>query len=320
MAAAQQQVVVGGENIEVVAVEAADLFARIDNDSIRQWLQAVGFVDGQYLEETIQSLNENGFDLPNAWVCPVRADLMELNVGAGYVSGVIEKFQRELVLQLGVIFVRKMQGSVRTDSDVAGSILKAKHEPQLQQVSVETGYAPLPESWTNSMREIQGWVRPYDEQLAVAVGQIEVDYSIRDADLVVPIGNVRSIALGTVLRGRCGFGEMYRVLSEAVRDRGDGLEMLRSIQATVFADLDDALVQRWQYPVPVNQLHLVEAGVMEWNVQRSRCRKLGRFIVDDPAVAKASLEQLLGGSPDSHHILNFHILNLSHFKLKLSTF
>ena len=73
--------------------------------------------------------------------------------------------------------------------------------------------------------------------------------------------------------------------------------MLRSIQATVFADLDDALVQRWQYPVPVNQLHLVEAAVMEWNVQRSSCRKLGRFIVDDPAVAKASLEQLLGGSP-----------------------
>ena len=92
---------------------------------------------------------------------------------------------------------------------------------------------------------------------------------------MVPIGNVRSIALGTVLRGRCGFGEMYRVLAEAVRDRGDGLEMLRSIQATVFADLDDALVQRWQYPVPVSLLHLIEAAILEWNVQRSRCRKLG---------------------------------------------
>ena len=61
--------VVGGENIEVVVVEAADLFAWIDSDSIRQWRHVpggggqyleeavVGFVDGQYLKETIQSLH-----------------------------------------------------------------------------------------------------------------------------------------------------------------------------------------------------------------------------------------------------------------------
>ena len=49
MAAAQQQIVVGGENIVVKVVDAADLFARIEDDKIKQWLCAAGFVEGQYL-------------------------------------------------------------------------------------------------------------------------------------------------------------------------------------------------------------------------------------------------------------------------------
>ena len=144
MAAAQQQIVVGGENIAVGVVDAADLFARIDDERLSQWLQAAGFVEGQYLEETVQAFNENGFDLPNAWVAPVRSDLIELNVGAGYVSGVIERFQKELVLQLGISFVRKMQrGSVQTDQQVAATILNAKHAPELPTVTVDTGGLPF---------------------------------------------------------------------------------------------------------------------------------------------------------------------------------
>ena len=299
MAAAQQQIVVGGENIVVKVVDAADLFARIEDDKIKQWLCAAGFVEGQYLEETLQAFNENGFDLPNAWVAPVRSELIELNVGAGYVSGVIESFQKELVQQLGVVFVRKMQpGSVQTNQQIAAAILNAKHAPELPSVSVDTGYAPLPDVWRHSMESIEGWVRPQ------CVRQIQDNYAVADDELAVPIGSVISIALGTVLRGKCGLGEMRRVLPQAISARGDGLEMLRSIQGTVFADLEDALVQQWQFPVPVTQAHLVEAAAMEWNKQREYLRKLKRMIVDDPAVAKASVEQLLGGTPTVKAILN----------------
>ena len=154
------------------------------------------------------------------------------------------------------------------------------------------------------MESIEGWVRPQCEQLAVAVRQIQENYAVADDELAVPIGSVVSIALGTVMRGKCGLGKMRRVLPQAISARGDGLEMLRSIQGTVFADLEDALVQQWQFPVPVTQAHLVEAAAMEWNKQREYLRKLKRMIVDDQAVAKASVEQLLGGTPTVKAILN----------------
>ena len=141
-----------------------------------------------------------------------------------------------------------------------------------------------------------GWVRPHDEQKAVTVRQVKENHAVPDDQLAVPPGNVRSIALGSVLRGKCGMGEMHRVLPEAVSARGDGLDMLRSVQGTMFADLEDSMVSDWQHPVPVTELHHVEAAVMEWGKKRPKLRKLKRMMVDDPVVATASLEQLLGGS------------------------
>ena len=222
--------------------------------------------------------------------------MIELNVGAGYVAGVVERFQRELVVGMGVAFARRMQCTECTDSEIAAAILNAKHAPSLPPVSIDTGYAPLPDAWANSMDLIEGWVRPHDEQMAVAVRQVKENHAVPDDQLAVPPGNVRSIALGSVLRGKCGMGEMHRVLPEAVSARGDGLDMLRSVQGTVFADLEDSMVSDWQHPVPVTELHHVEAAVMEWGKKRSKLRKLKRMMVDDPVVAKASLEQLLGGS------------------------
>ena len=67
------------------------------------------------------------------------------------------------------------------------------------------------------------------------------------------------------------------------------------MEETVFADLEDSMVSDWQHPIPVTQLHHVEAAMMEWGKERSKLRKLKRMMVDDPVVAKAPLEQLLGG-------------------------
>ena len=121
---AAQQVVIAGENVMVAVVDGADMFQRIPDADMRQWLMLAGFTEGQYLEETVQALNENGFDLPNAWVAPLRGDLIELNVGAGYVAGVVERFQRELVVELGVALARRMNCTERTDNQMAKSKLQ----------------------------------------------------------------------------------------------------------------------------------------------------------------------------------------------------
>ena len=98
-----------------------------------------------------------------------------------------------------------------------------------------------------------------------------------------------------MLRGKCGFSEMHRVVPGEILERGDGLEIIQSITATAFADLVDALVKQWMEPVPVVEPYLVEAAVMEWRKQQDRLRKLGRLIVDDPTVSLQSVESLLGG-------------------------
>ena len=59
------------------------------HQTVAGWLMAwlpTGFVEGQHLHEAVQAMNENGFDLPNAWVCPVHSELIELNcnIGAGH--------------------------------------------------------------------------------------------------------------------------------------------------------------------------------------------------------------------------------------------
>ena len=289
------QIVVAGENIAVEVVVGADLYEHVSQELVAQWLQDVGFSDDQYRNETVQVFAENGFDMPMAWTAPVRSELAEINVGAGYIAGVIAKFQQEMAKRCGVAFVRVLQGSVRTDAEVAAAILAAKHCPPIPEVTVESGFAPAPDPWLAWLQNIAGWVRPMDSSLANAVIQIMEDYSVDTGDLAVPFGNPKAIALGTVIRGKCGMGEMYRVLSDDVSTRGDGLEMIQSWTTTVFADLADALVKQWMEPVPIREPHLVEAGVIEWIKQRNRLRKLMRLIVDDPTVSLNSLERLLGG-------------------------
>ena len=97
MAGAQLQIVVGGQQIAVPMVPASAVFDPLSAERMAELLQEVGFVDPQHTGETVQALRENGFQLPRAWAKPVRQELIDLDVGAGYVSGIVERFQREMV-------------------------------------------------------------------------------------------------------------------------------------------------------------------------------------------------------------------------------
>ena len=52
--------------------------------------------------------------------------------------GLVERFQREIVMQCGRSFVRMMRGDVQTDSEVAQKLLAAKHFPPMPAASVDT--------------------------------------------------------------------------------------------------------------------------------------------------------------------------------------
>ena len=78
--------------------------------------------------------------MPMAW-------LLEINVGAGHIASVIAQFQRAMAQHRGLDFVRVVQGSLRTDAEVAAEILKAKHSPKILEVTLDSGFAPAPDPW-----------------------------------------------------------------------------------------------------------------------------------------------------------------------------
>ena len=266
-------------------VDGANLYEHIAADRISDWLLAVGSEDAQYRADTVTSFIENGYDMPMAWSALVRSELLEINVGAGYIAGAIAHLQRAMAQHCGLAFVRVMQGSVRTDAEVAAGILKAKHSPEAPGVTVDSDFAPAQDPWLVWMQNMAGWLRPLNNSMASAVTQFKVNFAVSPDELSVPFGNPKAIALGTVLRGKCGFGEVHMVVLGEILEGDDGLEIIQSITATAFADLADALVKQWMEPVLVVEPYLVEAAVMEWRKQQDRLRKLGRFIVDDPTVS-----------------------------------
>ena len=309
---AAQQIVLAGEVVEVAVVDAADadLFARITDEDMLVWLALAGMEAGsQHIAESLQAMNENGYDLPNAWAEPVRSELIEIGIGAGFVSGLCQVFQKQLVLVKGTAFVRRMQGGEKTDQQYVTDVLKAKHAPLLPAVTADTGFAPQPNEWAAKMQEIVGWLRPHDPLMATAVGQIRDDANMDEAALAVPLGSARAIALGTVLRSTGGLGDLKMIIPQSVLDSGDGLSMLWTVQKEVFAHMDDSLVELWQHPVPVSELYLVKAAALEWDKQRDDLRSRQRYIVDDPREAKLSAERLFGGNAVLKSIINNLKLN-----------
>ena len=81
-------------------------------------------------------------------------------MGAGYVSGLVGQFQREIViqpeLQCDRAFARMMRGDIQTDSEVSQKLLAAKHFPPMPAASVDTGFAPSsrPTDWLASYPQL----------------------------------------------------------------------------------------------------------------------------------------------------------------------
>ena len=66
---------------------------------------------------------------------------------------------------------------------------------------------------------------------------IQNDYEVDHKELIVPRKSVKSLALGTVIRGRMGLGGAERLLSLDVTDSGDGLHMIQVLCQAVYSDL-----------------------------------------------------------------------------------
>ena len=65
--AANQQMIVAGEQIPVLQVADAALFQRMTAAQMTDLLGWAGYVGDQIVAETIQAMTENGYDLPRAW-------------------------------------------------------------------------------------------------------------------------------------------------------------------------------------------------------------------------------------------------------------
>ena len=89
--AANQQMIVAGEQIPVLQVADADLFQRMTAAQMTDLLGWAGYVGDQIVAETIQAMTENGYDLPRAWAEVRREDLLEIGIGPGYVPEVTSK-------------------------------------------------------------------------------------------------------------------------------------------------------------------------------------------------------------------------------------
>ena len=136
-----QQIVVAGESLVVEFVDGANLY--MYEHIAAETRLAAGRLWGK-LEDaqsrSVTSSTEGEHGMPMAW-------LLEINVGAGHIASVIAQFQRAMAQHRGLDFVRVVQGSLRTDAEVAAEILKAKHSPKILEVTLDSGFAPAPDPW-----------------------------------------------------------------------------------------------------------------------------------------------------------------------------
>ena len=247
MAEQQMQIMVGGEQVAVPEVAAATVFDALTSDRMMELLAESGYEDPQHIGETVQALRENGFHLPRAWAKPVRQELIDLDVGAGYVSGLVERFQREIVMQCGRAFVRMMRGDILTDSEVSQKLLAAKHFPPMPTASVDTGFAPRPTDWLAFYPQLVNWIRPTSAELAQAAQQVLDDFTTEEGVLVVAAGDPRRIALGTVLRGTAaGMGDIEKMVTAEVLESGDGISILQEINGIVLGTLASSMLSEWK--------------------------------------------------------------------------
>ena len=284
-----QMIVVGGEQIAVVEIEDASLVEHLPDATIKEWLVEAGYEDPD-VEDTLAALNEAGFDMPAAWTKVPDSRLIEAGVGPGYINLLVSVFQTQLVRRCGTVFVRRMQGTARTDEQVALELVKLKHVPKAPVVSEKAGYGCSGELWREYLQLMANWSRPATSKLAQSIQQIRDSEKIGPGELFVAQHSPLSVSLGTILRGESGLGDLKELVSDVTLNTGCGLTILLELTRALLGSLDSALFAGWRkLAVPVREAALVAATVLKWTAKRDRLRARGRAAVDDPEIALESL-------------------------------
>ena len=168
-------IVVWGEQVPVLEVEGASLVEHIPDDVLNAWLTEAGYDEPEDGEQTLVALNESGFDMPAAWTKVPNSRLIEAGIGPGYINSIVAVFQAKMVQRCGTAFVKRMQGTTKTDEQVAQELVKLKHVPQPPMATEKSGYGCSGERWRAYLTNMANWARTTASNLAQAVQQIHDD-------------------------------------------------------------------------------------------------------------------------------------------------
>ncbi len=289
-----EQVVVFGERVVVGAggvVQA--LNERIPDEVVIELLQEAGYT-AEELPDVARVLRDGGFLKPSSWAVVVRQELVDAGIAPGEINALVAVFQSAMVRRCGENFARVMVGSEKTDAEVALQILKAKHAPAAPAVKEETGWAPAGEQWREYMQMLAAWLGTVDMALARAVRRISADWEVEATALGVVLGSPKDLALGSILRGPSGIGQMVRLATVRPVMDGSGLELLQDISRVLLGPMDEVGFAAWQHPVPITQAHLIESGILSWARLREELRGRGRKAVEDEGIARDAFCELVG--------------------------
>jgi hypothetical protein len=247
-----EAVVVFGRQVPVVEVVGASLVTHFGSEEVCALLVDAGMDEEEALK-VAQKLRKAGYHIIAAWANIQRPELVSVGVGPGYLNSTIAAFQRRALEVCGSAFARVMAGSEKSDAETAVLILRAKGAPQAPSVSESSGWAPNQTERLEFLNLVQNWLAPMDAAMARTIRQIEVDPEVREEDLEVPRLNVKSMALGSVLRSPQGIsiGKMTKIVAEAPLQAGCGLWILQDATKVVMAKSEEMLFKQWQHSKPV---------------------------------------------------------------------
>ena len=89
------------------------------------------------------------------------------------------------------------------------------------------------------MLSLANWLVTVDASLGASVRGIMDDYEVDPTTLMVPRGSVRDLALGSVLGGEHGVGQINKLSGADTVRSGSGLWLLQDVSVVVMAPMDD---------------------------------------------------------------------------------
>ena len=271
-----QQVMVFGTQVQVlVPAEPLGINGDIPVLLYIEALQSAGYA-GESADAVFALLQGSGYDIPSAWLDAPRAELIEAGVASGRVNALQAAMHTMCIRLCGAPYARVFSGSERTDAEAAQQVLKAKHVPQAPVVTEATGWGPTGQAWREYMYRLVSWLGTVDKPLATSVSEVIRNFEVLPATLLVPRGSVRDLALGSVLRGADGVGQMTRLVGAEAMTSGSGLWLLQDITAIIMSPMEDVGFGAWQHPKPEVQAHLIEARVLGWTKDRGELRDRDR--------------------------------------------